>query len=83
MKSGFGKNGGGGDRGFVMLNSYPTLPKCFLEKLEYICRSNKKYFWPNIQALEKNVAKMAIFILSHLLWPEMAKMFLKNFWRMF
>jgi hypothetical protein len=55
MKSGLGKNGGGGNRGFfppprtpfVLLNSYPTLPKFFLEKLEYICRSNKKYFWPN------------------------------------
>ena len=55
MKSGLGKNGGGGNRGFsppprtpfVMLNSYPTLPKKCLEKLECICRSHKKYFWPN------------------------------------
>ena len=53
MKSGLGKNGGGEQwfppprTPFVLLNSYPTLPKMFLEKLECICRSNKKYFWPN------------------------------------
>ena len=36
-------------------------------------------FRPNIQALEKNVAKMAISVLPHLLWPKMAKIVQKLF----
>ena len=79
MKSELRKNGGG-EQGspprtpFVLLNFYSTLPKSFLQKLECICRSR-----PNIQALEKHVAKMEIFILPHLYWPEISEMFQKTF----
>ena len=45
-----------------MLNSYPTLPKLFLETLEYIVDRTKNIFGrivfrPNIQALEKKCSQ--------------------------
>ena len=68
-----------------MLHYYPTLLKLFGGKDSCVFADLTKQifgriiFRPNIQALEKNVAKMTIFILPLLYWPEMAKMFQKIF----
>ena len=95
MKSGLGKNGGEGETGvsppprtpFVLLNSYLTLPKMFLEKLEYICRSNKKYFWPNClpakytSAWKKMLPKWQFSFYPFCIgrkWPKCFKKFLAN-----
>ena len=66
MKSGLGKNGGGGTgvppprTPFVMPNSYPTLPKNFWKNLSIFVDRTKNIFGqivfrPNIQALEKKM----------------------------
>ena len=55
MKSGLRKNGRGGETGvsspqrplFLCSILIPHCQKMFLKKLECICRSHKKYFWPN------------------------------------
>ena len=92
MKSGLGKNGGGEDfpQGPLLYCSIliPHCQKCFWKNLSIFVDRTKNIFGrivfrPNIQALEKNVAKMEIFILPLLYWPEIAKMFHKNFGRMF
>ena len=94
MKSGLRKNGG--ETGFPPPQGphlycsilIPHCQKCFWKNFSIFVDRTKNIFVrivfrPNIQALEKNVAKMAIFILPHLYWPEMAKRFQKNFWGMF
>ena len=95
MKSGLGKNGGG-ETGFPPSQRphlycsilIPHYQKCFWKNLSIFVDRTKNIFGrivfrPNIQALEKNIAKMEIFILAHFYWPEMAKMFQKNFGGMF
>ena len=69
---------------FFMLNYYPTLLKMFLGRLSVFVDLTKNNLGriilrPNIQALEKNVAKNAISILLFLVWPEMTKIFQKSF----
>ena len=92
---GIRKKWGGENRGsppqgplLLCLILIPHCQKFFWQNLSVFVDHTKNIFGrivfrPNIQALEKNVAKMAIFILPLLLWPEMTKMFQKNFWGMF